>query len=502
VVLGFLTQRRVSGIRPDTSGAGAQLGLAALALAGALVLVWGGLPGTSVQRQLVAVLAATLLGACALGWLARHAVLQHCSLVRVLGLALLLRGLALLAGPVLEDDHYRYLWDGLQTLQGLDPYRLPPAAFFDRTDLAPLWQDVLSGINNPHLPTLYGPVLQALFALAQLVTPGQLLGLKLLLLAVDMAVLLVLARLGLGRRWLLVYAVHPLVLREAMASAHPDGLLALLLLLALLAWRRQWPARLGLLLGLAVATKVAALVVLPFVLFAPGVWSALWPTLGRALAWAARVALACAATLLVVYAPFVWVGGSDWASLQTFGQDWRFNPLLFRLLTGLVPAPFDRWAAAALLASALVGLAWHWRTQARRAGAAAQQLPDPPVAAALVALLLLAPVCNPWYWLWVLPLALLAGQRSAQGDVDGGGGVGGGVGPVAVAVATTSVVAVVSYLNTTVLSQAGWAWAVAPGEPPFTVAWPLTVLQLLVLAVLTMATLRPRAPARPGSQGP
>ena len=61
-----------------------------------------------------------------------------------------------------------------------------------------------------------------------------------------------------GARWLLAYALHPMILKEAMVSAHPDGLVAVWLLLALLAWRRERLFFTGLLLGLAVATKVAA----------------------------------------------------------------------------------------------------------------------------------------------------------------------------------------------------------------------------------------------------
>ena len=33
--------------------------------------------------------------------------------------------------------------------------------------------------------------------------------------------------------------------------------------------------------------------------------------------------------------------------------------------------------------------------------------PSPPLVGVFVALLLLSPAVNPWYWLWVLPLALL-----------------------------------------------------------------------------------------------
>jgi hypothetical protein len=34
-------------------------------------------------------------------------------------------------------------------------------------------------------------------------------------------------------------------------------------------------------------------------------------------------------------------------------------------------------------------------------------LPLAPIAATFIAMLLLSPVVNPWYWLWALPLAML-----------------------------------------------------------------------------------------------
>jgi hypothetical protein len=117
--------------------------------------------------------------------------------------------------------------------------------------------------------------------------------------------------------------------------------------------------------------------------------------------------------------------------------------------------------------------------------------------AALVVLLLLAPVVNPWYWLWALPLSLLAGQR---------------------ALVLVAVVAVLSYLNSSVLGATGWGWFTGPDVPPYSVAWPLALVQLLVWAGAagwdwTRANTPARAPRwragaftawrrRPGKKGP
>ena len=443
--------------------------IAALGIANALVLVWGGAHGAtgSSARQLIAVLVGTSLGGAAVLWIALDQRLARLPVRWVLGLAFGLRLIAIQASPLLEDDHYRYLWDGLRTATALDPYRLPPSAFFGASALSPAWQDVLSGINNPDVPTLYGPVLQWLFAAAHLLLPGDVFAIQALLLVVDMAVLSLLAQQGVGTRGVLLLAVHPLVLKEAMASAHPDGLVALLLLLALTAWQGRRAAVMGVMLGLAVCAKVAALVVLPLLLLAPP-----RPAVGGPVPqadalgdWPLRAMAGFCLTAVALYLPFAWVGGSDASGLAIFGSQWRYNPLLYRLVELVVPAAATRLAAGLLIGAGVAVLAWRWRIGTRRNRNRNRNrsgnLTLPPLSNALVLLILLSPVVNPWYWLWALALSVRLGQ-----------------GWLAVAAAT----APLAYLNSTVLAETTLTSFRLP-EGPFAVAWPAVAAQLLALGL-------------------
>ena len=435
------------------------LGLAGLGIANALLLVWGSAPDSGAARQLVAVMAGAGVGGSALLWIALERRFECMPVACVLGLALVLRLIAMQASPLLEDDHFRYLWDGLRTASGFDPYRLAPSAFFGNNDLPARWQDILGGINNPDVPTIYGPLLQWLFALAYWIAPGRLAAIQGLLLVADMAVLLVLVRQGVGARWLLIYAVHPLILKEAMASAHPDGLVALFLLLALLAWQRRRAAWVGVLLGLAVGTKVAALVAVPLLIMRPrspainGI--RINGTCINGTRWALGFGAGFAATLALLYVPFILAGGSDASALGTFGSQWRFNPLLYRIVEAAVPAAAARPFAALLIAAGTVAVVWHWRRNMRLAAAPAL----PPLDAALVLLLLLSPVVNPWYWLWALALSARLGRTW---------------------VAAGGVVAVLSCLNSTVLFEAQMAGGPEPAAP-YLVPWPLALVQVLAL---------------------
>jgi hypothetical protein len=505
----------------------ATLGLALLGLAQVGLLIWGSQAGSEAGsdassdagRQLLAVLGSSGLGALAMLWLALDRRLQRVPIWASLALAFVLRALCTQATPLLEDDHFRYLWDGLRTATTLDPYRLPPAAFFGDAVLPRRWQDILSGINNPHLPTIYGPLLQGLFALAYGLTPGKLAGLQWLMLCADMAVLCLLARQSLRRngrhrrpninpRWLLAYALHPLLLREGVASAHPDILVGLLLLCSVLAWQAERAALTGLFWALALASKVSAAVALPLLMMAPaaahqmhGVWRAHGHGHGHGHAhahahglrngpwhWCLRLAGGAVATLALIYLPFIWVGGSELASLRVFGNSWRFNPLFYRLLELVLPPAAVRAGAALCVVLALLGLALWWR---RRDPKTAANTIGPPLHLALIALLICAPVVNPWYWLWVMPLAPLLGH------------------PATFAVACA---AFVSYLNSTVMADAGWAGGhfllladPPPNNNPFWVPWPLAWLQgaaLLGGSLLSglVCRVRRRANRKPGQR--
>ena len=259
-------------------------------LGGAATLVMGSMPtaaGTFILfHELGAIFVAQLLGVLALVFLWRTPSIEATPLPLIFLLAASVRGVAALASPLLEDDHYRYLWDGLRTATALDPYRLEPAEFFDRIDLAPLWQPILSGINNPELPTLYGPMLQGLFAMAYLVAPAELWPLKLFNTLADLGLMFLLWRLGVSRRSLGIYALHPLALKEGIGSAHPDAWVVLFLLLALYAKRRAAAWAVGLALGAAVAVKVSAMLVVPlFMVMAP----AHQCSIGARMAWAVSV---------------------------------------------------------------------------------------------------------------------------------------------------------------------------------------------------------------------
>ena len=305
----------------------------------------------------------------------------------------------LIGGPFYEDDFYRYLWDGFRFATAGTPYGTAPEEFFVDPAVPAVFQSVLDGVNYPELPTIYAPVTQVVFLVAYWIVPASVAVLQAILVAVDLAVVALLLRLAPARN-VLLYAWCPLVVKEIAFTAHPDGVGVCLLVAAVVLARPPRPAsgdgsrsargnrRWGLvavLLGLAVATKAFALVLAPLILVG-----------ARLRHW-----LICAATAAAVYLPFVLAGGTDLASLGTFTRDWEFNSAVF----GVLGAFLEASGARLLVGAAFAGF---WLACAARYVRVRREERGIPRGDWLFgALLLLSPVINAWYLLWLLPFAVL-----------------------------------------------------------------------------------------------
>ena len=120
---------------------------------------------------------------------------------------------ALFSNPILEDDFYRYLWDGYQFAISGTPYAFAPQHFFISENISDIFVTILDHVNNPNIPTLYGPVTQYAFLLAYYLVPGKILGLKLVFLGADLLTLFVLKNMASKKMWML-YSWCPLIIYE------------------------------------------------------------------------------------------------------------------------------------------------------------------------------------------------------------------------------------------------------------------------------------------------
>lgn len=303
--------------------------------------------------------------------------------------ALLSRLIFVPATPSLSDDFFRYVWDGYIQGRGYNPYRSPP----DAPELVPLRDDdYWPRINRKAQTSAYPPFAELVFRGLALVRPFDSLVFKLAFLALDLlTIALILALLrqrGQSPALAVIYAWHPLLPFEFVASAHIDVLAVALLALALFLQARGRPTLAGVALGLATLTKLY-----------PGL---LLPAFCRRGQW--RLPLAAVATVIAGFIPALVTGDSNFRQLPTYldeeGYDTghRFVPLT--LLRLAVPVPAAAYIALAGLA--LTGLSlWLWTRPAPL---------DVPRRALLLgsAIMVLVTPAYPWYFAWLLPLVALA----------------------------------------------------------------------------------------------
>ena len=294
-----------------------------------------------------------------------------------------------------DSDVWRYLWDGHVWASGENPFAAPPEA---RADLAEdeLWADVLDNVNHPSIATIYPPGAQLVFVTSHAVAPGSLLALKGVFVAFDLGAALFLAatlgRLGARPSTVILYFWNPLVIKAFAGSAHFDA--TLVAALAALAYFvvRGWRAPAAVSLALGLLFKLVPLVLVPFV----------WRRIG------ARATLAALGGSAVVIAAFLLHAGGT-AGFGRFANEWYFNaPAYAGLRFGLSSlTPYADTVARGLATLTILG-AVTWL--AVRDDGEPESLPRWG-ALALGAPLLLGPVVMPWYVTWLLPFAVLAGQR-------------------------------------------------------------------------------------------
>ena len=333
-------------------------------------------------------------------------------------LGLIARGAMFFSTPVLEDDSYRYLWDGAVTAHGVDPYKYAPGeavpdprfALADADapppDLARLQalaaehSEPHSRINYPFVATIYPPITQAAFALAYTIDPFGLTGWRLILLVSDFATLGLLIALlrAYGRRpeWALLYWWNPVVILQGFGAVHMD-LLVLPFLMAAVLWSRQArPAWAALALAGAAGVKLWPILLMPFIA----------RRLLKRPAHLLLVSSVFAISTIGVLLPQLQHALRPEAGLNAYSSDWQTHAFIFGLLQNAVSLVSETPGTVARLIVAL-SVCTLTAVLALRFAEKTDHLPV-LITAVIAALLFLSPTGYPWYLIWLAPFLCFA----------------------------------------------------------------------------------------------
>mgnify|MGYP000515982992 CR=1 FL=1 len=344
----------------------------------------------------------------------RHSRLSHGQLLAAIAMGLAMRVILVPSVPILEDDWYRYLWEGALTANGISPYEHVPQEAIDSINgagtappalrhLAEQAGWILQRANQPTIRSVYPPVAQMALALAWWIQPWSLAAWKLVLLCLDPAILaLILAtlrRLELPAGWSLLYWWNPLLIKEVFNSGHMEPLVLVFVMGAvLLAMQRHFVTS-SAVLALAAGAKLWPIVLLPILLR---------PALARPRRLVPAV-LVFATMAGILLAPMLSREDRSSGACTNYWLRWQSNAAMFQIVVcgmeqayGVLgqPAWHAQWWARLLTSMAAVfWVLW----------LASHPMRDPRDVAgrcllAVAGVFLLSPTGFPWYATWMIPL--------------------------------------------------------------------------------------------------
>jgi len=355
--------------------------------------------GWRIDGPLLCVLLGTMIAAYLVLLRAGEAISPRAGLGAIAGL----HATYLLAPPLLSSDVFNYIDAGrLDAVYGLNPYLATPVARV--ADVA----FPFTGAPWAHSASVYGPGFEALAsALTPLGAAGELWTLKAIaaLASLGCVALIWACAQRLGRPPLqaaIFYGLNPIVLVLGVGGAHNDLLTGLFVLLALslvLAGRARLAA--GALAG-AVAIKLTALLLAPFLLVGAGARSR------------QAAATGAAALALVAAGAFALFGTAPLHTVATLGAGGAKHVGELRSVPGFLAGylgigPVGSLARALLgiaclaVVAALALLAWRGRLSWLTAACWA-----------VLALLVCSTRLEPWYTVWLVPLAALSDDRRVR----------------------------------------------------------------------------------------
>jgi len=334
----------------------------------------------------------------------------------------ILRLLSIFSNPVLEDDYFRYLWDGGVVSTGFNPYQYSPEQIITKSDthtdipqdlkeLADESGNTIRHINHPYLSTIYPPIAQVSFAIAHWIEPWSIFSWRLVLLVFDAITLLLLYKiiknLNLPPLSLLIYWWNPLLVKEIYNSGHLDVIAFPFVLGALILYLRKKNLCSVFTLSLAIGVKIWPIFMMPLIL------RPLFSNPKRLFLGASIFLIA----LVVFISPFYLTTINEGSGLLAYGQSWQNNDSLFKIfvwfseliLSFLDTHPGHAQFIARIIVVGIIAI-WIAYITSKKIDSSLDLFENCLLIVACVFLLI--PTQFPWYYTWMLPFLAICPRRS------------------------------------------------------------------------------------------
>ena len=330
----------------------------------------------------------------------------------VIGVGLICRIILIPSQPVLEDDYYRYLWDGAVTANGYNPYIYSPLDAMEQTntglpkvifELSNESGDIIKNINHPHIRTIYPVLSQFVFAAAYLLSPWEYFSWKILLLIFEIVLLIflfkTLSHLKLPLIFISFYWLNPVVIHEFFNAAHMDLLAILFVMIALYLHVKNKSKYAIIILALAVGFKIWPVVLLPLLL------RNFWNDKKQLLTYAGLFI----SIVFVLFIPVLFSSLDESLGFIKYAGKWINNAAFYTIFKGLIQQIISLLSISVSCISCInrLGIVILFRIATYFI---IRKVPQDQInfytkALLIVAVLyLISPTQFPWYYTWIVPL--------------------------------------------------------------------------------------------------
>ena len=232
---------------------------------------------------------------------------KNLSLKKILGLGILFRLIFFVSTPLLSQDFFRFIWDGMLISNGMNPYEFTPNILNQSpviiSEFSQKLHEGMGSLSAKHYSN-YPPVNQLGFFLANTIGGNSILVniicIRILLILADLGVFWIgiklLDFLKLDKKRITYYFLNPLIIIELTGNLHWEGVMVFFFLMGLYLIFSHHKLKLGAVsMAVSVATKLIPLLILPVL------WKYLKPKKSM------LFGLYCLVLLGVVFIPFFFV---------------------------------------------------------------------------------------------------------------------------------------------------------------------------------------------------
>ena len=216
---------------------------------------------------------------------------------QLVGFGIAVRCIAIFSLPNFSDDYFRFVWDGHLLNNGTNPFSVLPIDYLQQHPSGYL-QTVFNGLNSPKYFSVYPPLLQSIFSLANFISPtnihGAVMVMKVFVVAAEIGTIIFLQRYlaflqndnvhqslrkssqqndinknlkyTFPKRNILLYAINPLIIIELSGNLHFEAFMIFGMVACLYFFQKQQVYKSALYFAIAVGAKLIPLIFLPLFL--------------------------------------------------------------------------------------------------------------------------------------------------------------------------------------------------------------------------------------------